>query len=108
MYHEFRDSNRSGWKYTYKGQDLIPPAQSKLAEYRQKEIDERAKMAKMLNDRTCSIQSKEIQDCEKKIADYGALVEQLEVFCYEFQRTPDRDFILALGDVVFFGLHKDD
>lgn len=33
MYHEFRDTKRTGWAFTYQGQELAPYAERKLVTY---------------------------------------------------------------------------
>lgn len=45
-----------------------------------------------------------VSDCKRDIESLAQNVEECTVYVHEFQRTPEREFNLALGDVVFFGL----
>lgn len=104
MYHEFRDTNRTGWKYGYKGSELIEVAKNRQAFYRKKELTARDKMAELLTDRTISPSDDRMKQLEQDIQSFGSTAEQCDVFVHEFGRNPDREFQLSLGDVVFFAL----
>jgi hypothetical protein len=105
MFHDFSRTCREDWKYSYKGQQLIAPAKCKLAEFCEAEAIERKKMSKLMSDMQVSASSKDVDDCKNEITHYGKLSEQCRVWVREFARTPDREFMLALGDVTFFDLH---
>lgn len=104
MYHEFHNVNRSGWKYTYTGKDLLPFAKKRLAEYYTAEVEARTKMSALIKDMSRSQDDAEITKCRKTIESNGSQREELMVFVHEFMRQPDREYHLALGDVVFFGM----
>jgi len=108
MYNDHRNVNRQTWKFTYKGQDLIEAAQKKLVFFRQKEMEARAEASRLMQDATVSHDSDEVQKCRTQVATNGDNAEQCAVFVHEFQRTPEREFHLSLGDVVFFDLAKDE
>jgi len=105
MFHDFSRTSREDWKYSYKGKELLEPAKLKLVEFCAAEEAERKKMAKLMSDMKVSASSKEVDDCKNEITRYGKLSEQCRVWVREFARTPERDFMLALGDVTFFDLH---
>jgi len=105
MFHDFNRTCREDWKYAYKGKQLIGPAKRKLAEYCAAEEIERKKMSKLMSDMKVSASGKEVEDCKNQITHFGKLGEQCRVWVREFERTTDREFLLALGDVTFFDLH---
>jgi hypothetical protein len=104
MYSEFRDTSRTGWKFSYKGSDLVAAAQAKLAEYTRRETEARQEMSKLMADMRVSPTGEDCSKLKSAIENYGTIREQCQVFAHEFARTPDREFNLSLGDVVFFGL----
>jgi hypothetical protein len=104
MYHEFRNPNRSGWKYTYLGKDLLPYAKLCLVNYYKAESEARIKMSTLIKDMTRSQDDGDISKCRDAIESNGSQREELMVFVHEFTRQPDREYHLALGDVVFFGM----
>jgi hypothetical protein len=104
MYHEFRNVNRSGWKYTYTGKDLLPYAKKRLAEYYAAESEARSKMSELIKDMRRSQDDSDIVKCRQAIESNGSQREELMVFVHEFSRQPEKEHYLALGDVVFFGL----
>lgn len=106
MYHEFRNTSRSGWKYNYKGSDLLPYAKKCLAQYYEAEKAARQSMSKLITDLNRHQDDPDIAKCRKAIEDNGTQREELMVLVHEFARLPDREYNLSLGDVVFFGMMK--
>lgn len=104
MYHEFRDAGRTGWKYTYKGAELLRYAEARLAFHQERAAQTRADYGRRVGDRTVKLQDDESQKLLRATETHASLAEQCEVFVHEFRRSPEREFQLALGDVVFFGL----
>ncbi len=104
MYNDYRNTSRETWKYTYKGSELLPHAERKFQEFLAKEVDARRQMAAYMVDMKVSQSSDEVSKCKTAIETNGNLREQCAVYVHEFRRTPDRDFLLSLGDVTFFGI----
>lgn len=104
MYHEFRDTKRTGWAFTYQGQELAPYAERKLVTYAGVERSMRSIVASLMLDKTVAASDKRIEDARKAVETNGAIHEQLLVWVHEFKRNPDREYHLSLGDVVFFGI----
>jgi hypothetical protein len=104
VYHEFRSTNRETWKFTYHGQELLEPARARRAEYAEKERAARERVSALMLDKTVGAKDERITNAQGDVERYGAIHEQLMVWCHEFARAPDREFMLSLGDVVFFGL----
>ena len=104
MYNDFRNISRDSWKYTYKGSELLPHAERKFKEYLGKEVAARKRMSELMLDMKVPQSSKEVSDCKSEIETSGNQREQCAVYVHEFRRTPDRDFLLSLGDVTFFGI----
>lgn len=106
MYHEFRnDCKRTGWLFTYKASEIIECARDRLAHYTKLEHDARKIISELMLDKTVASSDKRIEDARSAVAHNGAIVEQLDIWVHEFHRNPDREYQLALGDVVFFELH---
>lgn len=104
-YIDFDRPSRNDWKFGYFGKDLLEPAKVKLASLT-KQLDDaqrnvQAAVAASRNMR----KDDEVDKWSKKVEKLGPLMEQCEVFVHEFERTPDREFQLALSDVAFFNLH---
>ena len=106
MYHEFRNTNRSGWKYNYTGSYLLPFAKKRLAEYFDAEKTARDTMSRLIKDLNRTQDDPEIARCRQAIESNGSQREELMVLVHEFARLPEREYTLALGDVVFFGMMK--
>lgn len=106
MYHEFRNTSRSGWKYNYKGSELLPFAKKRLAEYYEAEKTARNSMSKLITDLNRHQDDPDIAKCRAAIESNGTQREELMVLVHEFGRLPDREYNLSLGDVVFFGMMK--
>ena len=106
MYNDFSNTNRTDWKYTYKGKELLEVAKIKQAEYRIKEEEARRKIAALMLDMTASTLGTIAEDFKKQATEFGRLREQCDVFVHAFTRTPEREFHLSLGDVTFFGLQE--
>lgn len=104
MYFDNTFTERRGWKYTYKGSDLLEPAKRKLAAVQAEETEVRDNVAKLLQNRQVNARCKDVTDLEKMVVSLSEDHEMLLVLVHEFGRTPDREFRLALGDVVFLGL----
>src|SRR4051812_40066156 len=104
MYNEFRNTNREGWRYSCAGGALLEFARAKLAYHTDQELAARRTVQARIADPTISRKDDELQKAEKAIDEHGNLREQCAVFVHEFARTPDREFQLSLGDVVFFGI----
>ena len=61
-------------------------------------------LAALLSDPDVSQSDSRIILLRALIEDFGKQYEACKVYCKEFQRNPSREFTLALGDVVYFGL----
>lgn len=103
MYSDHRNTGREGWKYTYKGGDLLEPAKTRLVYWQGLERELRDKLAAHFKG-TGAITGSKIQKVQESARHAGMMVEQLQVFVHEFTRFPDREYLLAMGDVVFFGI----
>ena len=104
MYHDFQSVNREGWKYNYKGSELLAAAQTKWKEFLTAEKSARKKVSDLMGDIRVSAESREVQEAKRDVEFNGKNREACAVYVHEFARTPDREFNLSLGDVVFFGL----
>ena len=106
MWNEGGQNERSTWKFVYKGEDLLPSAQRRLAEHQAVEAQLRDKLARMVKDPASFHDDTKLQQVKQDVDRHSALREQLEVYCHEFTRTPKKEFTVRLSDVVFFGLHS--
>lgn len=95
---------RTEWAFVYKGADLLPFAQRKLAHHQAEETALRQRMSEMIKDPATFHDDMSLQQVKRDIDRHSALREQFQVYCHEFARTPQLDFRLGLADVVFFGL----
>lgn len=104
MYFDHSNTNREVWKYTHKGAELAVEAQRLHDEAFEKEMAARQEMARLLEDPTVGHESDDVRKAKSQIEKWGKQREQCAVFTYEFAKNSEREFQLALGDVVFFGL----
>lgn len=106
MFLDYRRPSREEWKYTYKGSDLVAAAKAKLAQV----TEEYGKAQKALQDAvgaTAQVyKDKTVQECREAVERLGPEMECCQVWVHEFQRTPDREFILAMSDVTYLNLHR--
>lgn len=98
MYYE-SVKNRENWRYTYTGKDLLAAAERKRDEFHAAAEAAREEVDALLQHAT-TLRQKARDAIEKN----GRHHEQCVVFVHEFRRNPNREFHLAIGDVVFFGL----
>lgn len=106
MYYENSLVNRETWKYTYTGIQIAEKAEELRDKFRAAEMEARNKLSKLLSDPSVRQDSQEVQQLRNDISFNGKNYEALCVYAHEFKRTPNREFHLALGDVVFFGLNS--
>jgi hypothetical protein len=85
-------SKRDDWKYTYKASELFRPFRAKCEALRA----ERKGVLKALK-RTVAPDTEEEQEFHQEVTENTLLAE-------EFEKNPDKDVILALGDIVYLGL----
>lgn len=104
MYFENTNANRATWKYTHKGSQLVVEAQRLHDEAFKKEMAARNRLADLMKDPTVPHGGEDVLRAKSEIDKWGKQREECAVFTYEFAENPEREFHLALGDVVFFGL----
>lgn len=104
MYTEYSNTNRSEWKFTYTGAELLDAARKKYSDFLTQEKEARAKMAQLMVDMSVSQSDSRISECKKEIEKAGTEREKCLVWIHEFARKPEREFFLLLGDVTYFEL----
>jgi len=108
MHNDFgSNTKREGWLYTYKGKELLPYAKTAYQTYLRAELKAREKMSKMISDIKVNNRDPELDQAKREIENNGKIREQCAVFVYQFEREPEREFNLAIGDVTFFGIVRD-
>jgi hypothetical protein len=105
MYNESAPNERREWKFTYKGEELLPFAQRRFAQHQAKESEMRENLSRMIKDPASLHDDARLQQLKRDVDAHAAFREQFEVYCHEFARAPKQQFVLRLGDVVFFGIH---
>lgn len=106
MYFEKNHSfvNRHAWTFSHTGEELRPLAQQLHDLHKRREQEARDRAAELLRDARIHHEDKRVIQAKNDIVTHGKLREKCAVWTYEFGRTPDRPFILGIGDVYFFGL----
>lgn len=107
MHNDFVTTKREAFIFHYKGKELLPFAQAAYKRYLRAEIVAREKMSKMIADVKVNQRDPELDQTKREIENNGKIREQCAVFVHQFEREPDRDFPLAIGDVTFFGIVGD-
>ena len=106
MYHEFSHTGRKSWKYIYEGRELAEAAVGWCKKYAQAEADARKRMSDLMANMEISVESDEVHEAKSAVTSAASLHEECSVYAHEFARKPEKEFHLALGDVVFFGLNS--
>ena len=105
MYNDFKGTLRDSWRFTYSGSELAPYAEKKLAEHKAAEWAAREQIATLMRDPEVNQQSNnKLAEAKREVAEHGDGVEKCGVWVHEFRKRPNSDFLLSLGDVVYFGL----
>jgi hypothetical protein len=104
MYNDYRNTNRTEWKFIYTGEQLLEAARRKHAEFLEKEKKARETMASLMMDMSVAQSDGRIAECKEEIETSGTEREKCAVWAHEFARRPEREYFLQLGDVTYFGL----
>lgn len=104
MHIENSRTKRSEWCFHYTGKLLLGPARRKLKEWDDKIDKVRTSLSALIADRSMELKDNRIADAKSQAEKYEVEAEYCRVWVAEFARTPDREFILQAGDVVYFGL----
>lgn len=99
-----QDKSRTNWKFTYTGKELQEPTKNLYLDAHNKEDICRKQMSDLVHDPLIHHDSPVLQNLTKEMEIWGRQKEECGVLCHEFDRNPEREFHLSLGDVVFFGL----
>lgn len=97
-------SRRVQWLFTYTGKELLEAAKAKHQTFFLKEQEARRGMQDLLGKMGESVGSEKGKQLEREITQFGMIREQCLVWQHEFQRNPDKEYTLAMGDVIFFDL----
>jgi hypothetical protein len=104
VYHDNTNTSRSGFRYTYKGKDLVNFVIKKLKDKCGEQKRAREEVIRLTRDPAVSSTDRKVEDAKRDVTTAATVVEELSVYAHEFQRYPEREYNLSLGDVVFFGL----
>jgi hypothetical protein len=102
MYFDHINTARSSWKYTYFGKDLYEKASALVRRFTDEEQAAREKIAALLKDSSIPIDDPKNEEAKREVERVARLHEECRVYRHEFERHPDREYNLSLGDVVFF------
>lgn len=103
---DYRRPGRDDWKYTYKGSELVEAAKKKLEELTGQFVKAQEKLKVCVDVAATLYKDKPTQEARELVEQLGPEMESCEVWLHEFQRTPDREFILSMSDVTYFNLHR--
>ncbi len=103
MYLEHSSStNRMSWIYVYTGSELLVRAEELLKEYAKKEKAARGLIATLMQNIGIAVSDKKNDDAKREVERVARIHEECQVYVHEFNRNPDKEFKLSIGDVVFF------
>lgn len=108
MYLDNAHTNRSTWKYTYTGEQLLAFAQRRLQRACVEERNARESVITLTRDPAVSPTDRRVEEAKRAITVAATTVEEISVYVHEFRRNPSREYHLSSGDVVFLGLIDDD
>jgi hypothetical protein len=104
VYLDNTHTSRAGWRYTYKGSDLLPYAKKKLTDMCEQERAAREEVITLTRDPATNPEDRRVQEAKRTVATTASVVEELMVYVHQFAREPEKEFSLSSGDVVFFGV----
>lgn len=108
MYNDFRSTKRESWAYTYTGAELLPFARINHRHYYAAEKAAREALTALMSSMDVTANDERVTRAREAIEKNGNLREQCAVFVHEFGRNSGREYMLSLGDVVFFGLFEEE
>lgn len=108
MYFEKHHSfvNRHHWTFPISGANLLHAALELHGQFAEAETKARETAAKLLRDARVHHEDKRVIAAKNDIVKYGQLREKCAVWAYEFERTPDREFLLGVNDISFFNSNE--
>jgi hypothetical protein len=106
MYLDNTHTSRSGWRYSYKGHELLSCAKHRLAERCQEERKAREEVIRLTRDPSINPADRRVEEAKRAVVAAAVVVEELMVYVHQFAREPDKEFLLSSGDVVFFDLFQ--
>ena len=104
MYLDNVHTSRSGWRYTYTGAQLLDYASGRLVKACEDERAARELVIGLTRDPQVNPTDRRVEEAKRAVVATATVVEELSVYVHEFARTPNREFSLSSGDVVFLGL----
>jgi hypothetical protein len=107
MYNDFRNFNRETWSFTYLAKQLLPHAERKKESYKTQETASRTEMAALLSDPNVRASDRRIEELKSEIETFADLYEKCVIWCWEFGRDPEKEFVLKIGDVSFFDIPEE-
>lgn len=96
-------NRRQGFEYEYRGSQLIDYAENQLKVFTEREAGVRSQIAKLLSSGE-PFSRHEIDGLTEEAEGISKDREMLAVMAHEFRRTPEQNFKLYIGDVVFLGI----
>jgi hypothetical protein len=106
MYWEHKSgTKRTSYQFKYTGAELSKPAQKKCEKVTADYRDVRQRLAVYLQQNpNRSPRDEEYTKLEHQVTSLDDEREFLEVLTSEFHRKPEVEYVLAIGDVVYFNL----
>ena len=107
MYNDDRYTKREGWEYKYKGSVLFQYAERKRAISKTKETEARKDVAALMEDQSVRANDERVEKARQAVEDNANLYEKCVIWCHEFKRNPEQEYVLQLGDVSFFDIPEE-
>lgn len=101
MFYENRAPQRSGWKFTYTAKELLPYVEKALQEHTEGERKCRDMAATLMRDNKVLHNDPRHARLSGAIEQHGDAIELMTVLAHEFKRVPEKEYTLAIADVVF-------
>jgi hypothetical protein len=95
---------RREWRFLYRGAELAPYAQSKATALLEEERGLRRALAACRAGEPYSGRREDIDKFKRRLQSKGEARERCELLARELTRAGEREFELALDDLVYFGL----
>jgi hypothetical protein len=105
-YIETSRGQRSTWRFLYRGTELAPFARTKAATLLEDERGIGKALATCRSGPAYSGRREDVAKLKRRLRDKGEARERCELLARELARAGEREFELALDDLVYFGLDE--
>ena len=104
MFNDYRNTGRDQWRFPYDASTLLPYMERKLAFWTRRENLLRDIISKRVANPAIPVKGDKNEKLQKALVFAATEREKCLVWVHEFQRRPEAEYQLALGDVTYLDI----